>query len=129
MKNNIRGKGEMAKWADAIDHRKRLCRLSKGFLSKKPYLPNLSIVLSMDDIKDIEHLVGYNLLEDTHRAIKFMKDSFLLTFVIADDATETAYILYDGHSSYAEYPYSALKRENERNADTMSALAKSMGIK
>ena len=130
MKNNIKAKdSETARWIDALEHRKRLCRMSKAFLSKKPYLPNLAIVLSMDDINDIEQLIGYNLLKDSHRAVKFMRDNFLLTFVIADDMTETAYIMYDGHSTYEEYPYSALKRENERTADAMSAISKSLGIK
>ena len=130
MKNNIKAKdSETAKWIDALEHRKRLCRMSKAFLSKKPYLPNLAIVLSMDDVNDIEQLIGYNLLKDSHRAVKFMRDNFLLTFVIADDMTETAYILYDGHSTYEEYPYSALKRENERTADAMSAISKSLGVK
>ena len=130
MKNTIRAKdSETAKWIDALEHRKRLCRLSKAFLSRKPYLPNVSIVISMDDVNDMEQLIGYNLLKDTHRAVKFMKDNFLLTFVITDDMTETAYILYDGHTSYEEYPYSALKRENERTADAMSAITKSLGIK
>lgn len=130
MKNTIKSKNsETARWIDALEHRKRLCRMSKAFLSKKPYLPNLAIVLSMDDVNDIEQLIGYNLLKDTHRAVKFMKDNFLLTFVIADDMTETAYILYDGHSTYEEYPYSALKRENERTADAMSAISKSLGVK
>ena len=130
MKNNIKSKdSETARWIDALEHRKRLCRMSKAFLSKKPYLPNLAIVLSMDDVNDIEHMIGYNLLKDTHRAVKFMRDNFLLTFVIADDMTETAYIMYDGHSTYEEYPYSALKRENERTADAMSAISKSLGVK
>lgn len=130
MKNNIKAKNsETARWIDALEHRKRLCRMSKAFLSKKPYLPNLAIVLSMDDINDIEQLIGYNLLKDTHRAVKFMRDNFLLTFVIADDMTETVYIMYDGHSTYEEYPYSALKRENERTADAMSAISKSLGVK
>lgn len=125
IKNNVKAKGEMAKWVEVIEHRKRLNKISKAGLAKKPYLPNVSIVISMDDVNDIEHLIGYNLLKDSYRAIKFMKDNFLLTLVIADDATETAYLLYDGHSSYDEYPYSAMKRENERNADAISALVKS----
>lgn len=120
---------EMGRWAEAIDHRKRLNRLSKGFLLKKPYLPNISLILSMDDINDIKHLIGYDLFKDTHRAVKFMKDNYLLTFVIADDATETAYVLYDGHTSYEELPYSAMRRENERTADAMSAISKSLGIR
>jgi len=125
IKNTVKAKGEMARWTDAIEHRKRLNKISKAGLAKKAYLPNVSIIISMDDVNDIEHLIGYNLFKDSYMAVKFMKDNFLLTLAISDDATETAYILYDGHSSYDEIPYAALKRENERNSDAISALVKS----
>lgn len=120
---------ELGKWTEAIDHRKRLNRISRGFLQKKPYLPNISLILSMSDVLDIEHMIGFNLFKDTHRAVKFMKDNFLLTLVIADDATDTAYVLYDGHTSYEDLPYSSMRRENERAASAMEAIGKSLGIK
>lgn len=130
MKKNIsRSKNsDVAKWMDIVDHRKRLSKLSKPFLGKKAFLPNLTINISMDDVDTINRLIGYNLLTDTYRASKFIKDMFLLALVITDDATETAYVMYDGHSSYEEYPYSSLKRENEKTTDAVNAMIKGLGV-
>lgn len=130
MKKNISRskKSDVSRWMDSIDHRKRLTKLSKAFLGKKAFLPNLSINISMDDVDMIQRLIGYNLLTDTHRAQKFIKDSFLLALVITDDATDTAYIMYDGHSNYEEYPYSSLKRENEKTSDAINAMIKGIGV-
>lgn len=130
MKSNISksGKSTVAKWFDIVEHRKRLNKLSMPFLGKKSFLPNLTINISMDDVNDIQRLIGYNLLTDTARASKFIKDNFLLALVITDDATETAYILYDGHSDYDEYPYNSMKRENEKVNDEINALIKGLGV-
>lgn len=130
MKKNISksSKSTVAKWFDIVDHRKRLNKLSMPFLGKKPFLPNLTINISMEDVDTIQRLIGYNLLTDTYRASKFITDNFLLAFVITDDATETAYILYDGHSDYEEYPYNSLKRDNEKVNDEINAMIKGLGV-
>ena len=128
MKRNISKSksSDVSKWVDVIEHRKRLSKLSKPFLGKKAFLPNLTINISMDDVDRINRMIGYNLLTDTFRASKFIKDTFLLALVITDDATETAYILYDGHSEYEEYPYSSLKRENDKSASHVDTIIKGM---
>ncbi len=130
MKKNIVNKNnsDVIKWADMLEHRKRLAKLSLPFFGKKSFLPNLTIVMTMEDVENIQRLIGYNLLTDTHRASKFIKDSFLLGLVICDEATETAYIMYDGHSNYEEYPYSSLKRENEKVNDEINAMIKGLGM-
>lgn len=130
MKKNISKSrnSDVSKWMDIIDHRKRLSKLSKPFLGKKAFLPNLTVNISMDDVDTINRLIGYNLLTDTHRAAKFIKDTFLLALVITDDATETAYIMYDGHSSYEEYPYSSLRRENDKRDSEVENLIKGLNI-
>ena len=130
MKKNISKSNNsvVAKYFDIVEHRKRLNKLSMPFLGKKSFLPNLTINISMDDVDTIQRLIGYNLLTDTYRASKFIKDNFLLAFVITDDATETAYVLYDGHSDYEEYPYNSLKRENEKVNDEINAMIKGLGM-
>lgn len=127
IKNGLSGKDDAAKWMTALDHRKRLNRLSMGFLGKKPYLPNLSMIISNGDVKDIENTVGYNLLKEPKRAVKFMKDNFLLSFVVVDDITETAYVLIDGHADFEEYPYTSIKRENQKNSEAINALLRGIG--
>lgn len=128
MKNNVsrRGTSTVAKWFDIVDHRKRLNKFR--WLSGKPFLPNVTIHISMEDINEIQRHIGYNLLTDTARAAKFIKDNFLLSLIITDDATDTAYILYDGHTDYEEYPYASMKRENEKVNDEINALIKGLGV-
>lgn len=128
MKNNVsrRGTSTVAKWFDIVDHRKRLNKFR--WLSGKPFLPNVTIHVSMEDINEIQRHIGYNLLTDTARAAKFIKDNFLLSLIITDDATDTAYILYDGHTDYEEYPYASMKRENEKVNDEINALIKGLGV-
>lgn len=130
MKKNISksNKSAVAKWFDIVEHRKRLAKLSMPFLGRKAFLPNLTIHISMDDVNNIQRLIGYNLLTDTARASKFIKDNFLIALVITDDATETAYVLYDGHSNYEEYPYTSIKRDNEKVNDEINAMIKGLGL-
>jgi hypothetical protein len=127
MKKNISGNSDLDKWSDALDHRKRLNSISKAAFAKRPFLPNVSIVISMEEINEIQRVVGYNLLTDTRRTIKFMQDNFLLSFVIADDLTETMYVMYDGHSRFEEYPYSSVQKENQKNEKLVNALIKTTG--
>ena len=130
MKKNISASksSNVARWADVLEHRKRLSKLSLPFFNRKAFLPNVSLVLSMDDINTINRMIGYNLLTDVRRAMKLVKDMFLLGFVIIDEATETAYILYDGHSDYEEYPFRTLKRENDKTSDAIDAMIKGIGV-
>lgn len=130
MKNGIANAkhSAVAKWFDIVNRRKILNKLRVPFLSKKAFLPNVTINISMEDVNNIQRLIGYNLLTDSARASKFIKDNMLLALVITDDATETAYVLYDGHSEYEEYPYATMKRENEKVNDEINALIKGLGV-
>ena len=130
IKDSVKKDNDIDRWLNALKHRKRMNKIrSLPLLTKKPYLPNTSIVISMEDIAEIERTIGYNLLKDTNRTIKFMKDNFLLTFVVTDDVTETAWVLYDGHNQFDEFPYSTIKRENEKNNDMVNALVKNLLVK
>lgn len=128
IKKYVRGDNDVARWAGALDHRKQMSKIRNAipFLSKKPYLPNTTIMLSIDDVADIERETGYDLLKDINRATKFMKDNFLLSLVIVDELTETLYILYDGHNEYEDYPFVSIQRENEKHNSQVETLIKSL---
>ena len=111
-----------------IDRRKRLNKLSIAFLGKKPFLPNMTMHISMNDVNEIYRQTGINLLTNISRTIKFVEDNFLLSLVITDDNAKTAYILYDSHTAYEEYPYKSLKRDNDKTSDTVDSLIKGLGI-
>lgn len=125
MKSAIKGaNSEIGRWIEPIEHRKRLNKMSKAALLSKPYLPNISVIISADDVREIEMMTGCNLYTDTRRAIKLMKDNYMLALVIADDVEETAKILYDGFSAYEEYPYKSMKRGEKKSNDISKELIK-----
>ena len=130
IKKNISKNNDVTRWIDALERRKNSNKIRNNipFLSKKPYLPNTSIVVSMEDVSEIKRVVGYDLLNDPKRTIKFMKDNFLLTFVISDDVTETLYVMYDGDTRFSEFPFATIKRENNKNEDIVNALIKGIGM-
>lgn len=130
IKNHFIKSNDVTKWADALERRRNSNKIRNNipFLSKKPYLPNTSIVVSMEDISEIERTIGYNLLQETKRTMKFMKDNFLLSFVISDDVTETLYVMNDGDTQFSEFPFSSVKRENNKNEDIVDALIKGIGM-
>lgn len=130
MKKNIVGssKNELSRYMNMIDRRKRLNKLSIAFLGKKPFLPNMTMHISMNDVNEIYRQTGINLLTNISRTIKFVEDNFLLSLVITDDNAKTAYILYDSHTAYEEYPYKSLKRDNDKTSDTVDSLIKGLGI-
>lgn len=130
IKNHFIKSNDVTKWADALERRRNSNKIRNNipFLSKKPYLPNTSIVVSMEDISEIERTIGYNLSQETKRTMKFMKDNFLLSFVISDDVTETLYVMNDGDTQFSEFPFSSIKRENNKNEDIVNALIKGIGM-
>lgn len=131
IKKSVSRDNDVSRWMKTIELRQKNAKKIRNnivFLQKKSYLPNTSVVLSMDDIAEIERVIGYNLLKDTKRTAKFMTDNFLLSFVVADDVSETVYVMYDGHPDFQEFPYSTIKRENNKNEDIVNALIKGIGM-
>jgi hypothetical protein len=114
------------RWFSALERRKRLADLSQPTLNKKAFLPNTSVIISMDEVHNIKRQVGFSML-DIKVASKFMKDNMLLAMVIVDDMTETLFALYDGHSNFDEYTYSSIERDNAKHDKEMSTLIKTIG--
>lgn len=133
IKKRVTRNDDVSKWAEALEKRKNSNLLSRFNIfakndNKRPYLPNTSIIISMEDVAEIERVVGYNLIKDKARTIKFMKDNFLLSLVVTDDVTKTLYVMYDGHTSFIEIPYTTIKRENDKTKDVVDSLIKGIGM-
>ena len=131
IKKNVAKNNDVTRWMKTIELRQKNAKKIRNniaFLNKKSYLPNTSIVISMEDVNEIERATGYNLLTNPKRTVKFMTDNFLLSFVITDDVSETVYVLYDGHQDFQEFPYTTIKRENNKNEDIVNALIKGIGM-
>ena len=130
IKRYVKSSSDVAKWANALEHRKNMSKIRNAipFLSKKPYLPNTSIMISMTDVEEINQTVGYDLLKDVNRTVKFMKDNFLLSFVIVDELTETVYVLHDGRNEFEDYPFDAIRRENDKKNSIADTLIKALAL-
>jgi hypothetical protein len=127
IKGNInRSNDEASQWFTALQRRKRLTSISMPALNKKAFLPNTAVVLSMGDVRIIETQYGINVL-DAKYAKRLIEDNFLLSFVIADDMTETLHVMHDGHLNFEEYPYTTVSRENAANNKEMATLIKAIG--
>ena len=114
------------RWANIIEERKRMSQMSTATMGKRVFLPNTTILITMDEVREIEQKSGYNLLEP-RVGNRVIKDYFLLGIMIVDDMLDTAYILYDGFSEYAEYPYSMMMRENETSDKEIKNLLRALG--
>ena len=104
------------KWNAAFKNRKRLAKLSVPFIMRS-YLPNGTIVMTMNEVEYVKDNFGIDLIEGSH-AKMIMDQNFLLGFVILDQSNEIAYVMYDGinQGQFQQYSYTALDRE-QKNTD------------
>ena len=126
IKANIAQSRNKTNWWRSLRSKTLLGRIRQ--LGGKPnVIPNTTLVLSMDEVEYISNSYGINLLNDVQSVTKLLDHFSLLGFVILDNSSELAYILYDGESSYQTYSYTALERENRNNANDMKALVSLLG--
>lgn len=113
------------RWASAFRQRKRLSKMSVPYLMKE-YTPNGSVVLTMDAVQYIKDEYGIDIMTPEH--VKMLMDaSFLLGFVILDQANEIVYVTYDGHGgNFQQYTYDMLVREQELSNKTMRELYRTL---
>ena len=113
------------RWASAFRQRKRLSKMSVPYLMKE-YTPNGSVVLTMDAVQYIKDEYGIDIMTPDH--VKMLMDaSFLLGFVILDQANEIVYVTYDGHGgNFQQYTYDMLVREQELSNKTMRELYRTL---
>ena len=113
------------RWASAFRQRKRLSKMSVPYLMKE-YTPNGSVVLTMDAVQYIKDEYGVDIMTPEH--VKMLMDaSFLLGFVILDQANEIVYVTYDGHGgNFQQYTYDMLVREQELSNKTMRDLYRTL---
>lgn len=113
------------RWASAFRQRKRLSKMSVPYLMKE-YTPNGSVVLTMDAVQYIKDEYGVDIMTPEH--VRMLMDaSFLLGFVILDQANEIVYVTYDGHGgNFQQYTYDMLVREQELSNKTMRDLYRTL---
>lgn len=103
---------------------KRLKDQKVTFRNFKPtnIVPNASLIISTSELDDIEKKFGMS-LKDVKIARRLMKNLFLMTLVIVDDATQTLQILYDGDgkngTGYQVYALETIEREISLNSNKL----------
>lgn len=119
---NSKGAG---RWAPAFRRRKRWAKMSVPYLMKG-FTPNGTVVLTMNEVQFIRDEYGVDIMLPDH--IKMLMDSsFLLGFVVLDQANEMCYITYDGHGGeFQQYTYAMLEREQQSSDRMLRELYRSI---
>ncbi len=109
-------------WWITLKRRKTLAKFRDNtFMSKGQLLPNTSIVISMDEAEYLKSTFGYDMM-DPDFVDKIMKQYFLLSFVVIDNASQIGHFLFDGQTEYQTYTFSSLEKENTNKADIKEVL-------
>ena len=97
-------------WWLALKRRKNMSRLRNQVFLPGGFLPNTTIVMSMEEVEYIKTRYGYDLMDE--RVVKKVMDEyFLLGFVVIDMAAEIGHFFYDGQTSYQSTTFDGLRRE------------------
>lgn len=112
----LKSRSSGTKWAVAFRNRKRMAKMSVPFLMKN-YLPNGTIVMTMNEVEYIRSAYGVDVMRPDHCKM-IMDENFLLGFVVLDQSNEIVHVMYDGINAgqFQQYSYAALERE-QKNSD------------
>lgn len=81
-------------------------------------VPNSTIVITNYEVDYIEKHTGVN-VKDPTIAKKIIKNMFLMTFAVIDDASRTIDIMYDGSDDFQTYALETLEREVSMNSNKL----------
>lgn len=128
--NNIRqdvnGKFSDSRWWTVLRRRSKRSSLLRKLNSKNQLLPNSTIVITMDEVHKMRNEHSVDLMSTT-TVRKLMNEYFLISFVVADTASEIAYFMYDGESDFQQYSYTSLERENSNQAREVKNIMQILG--
>lgn len=117
--------GGAGQWGAAFRQRKRWSKMSIPFLMKE-YTPNGTVVFTMNEVQFIRDEYGIDVMNAQHVKM-LMEASFLLGFVVLDQANEICYVTYDGHEGqFQQYTYDMLSRERKNDDRAMRELYRAM---
>ena len=87
-----------------------------ALLRRSPAAAISTVVITDQEVDYLK--MNYNIdITNPRRAIEFMRNYNLMCFVIVNEQTETARFLYDGDTSFINYSFSALDKDN-RNKES-----------
>lgn len=114
LRSDALGSRGAGRWSAAFRRRKRWKDMSVPYLMKS-FTPNGTIVLTMNEVQYIRDEYGVDVMRPDH--VKMLMDSsFLLGFVVLDQANEIVYVSYDGEEGNCQqYTYAMLERSDRDN--------------
>jgi len=107
-------------------NRSKMDKLRRFTFSKNKFLPNSTIVITTDELSQIKNIHGIDLMRPAE-AQKLMDIFFLLGFVVTDTASELAYFLFDGYTSFQTFTYSSLEKETGSSSTELKKIIDLMG--
>lgn len=113
-----------APWKATLKRFSRLSKISIPYLMKE-YVPNGTIVITMNEVEYMKSQYGIDLMIMDHIRM-IMDENFLLGFVILDQENELVYVTYHGHGEVMQtYSYAMLEREQQATDRMMRELYRS----
>jgi hypothetical protein len=118
-----RTKNVSAKWWHKLKQLSLSNKLA-GLFNTKKFIPNVTMVVTMDEIEYMKNTNGIN-LQSPANVQKLMKIFFLMGFAILDEIDGIAYFYDEDARQFRHYSYESLKKE-ERDSSSIKALVSLM---
>jgi hypothetical protein len=101
----------------------------KGANKVNQPIPITTMVISKENVDNIKHMHGIDIINKPGFANKIMKNFFLMTFVVVDESIETAYIYNDETRDFSTYSSKQLEGYSKSNNVDMKDLYKALLMK
>jgi hypothetical protein len=122
IKNDVLNRSTGASpWWLTLKRRRDKAKISNVLPIMNKYLPNASIIISMQEVEFIKSQFGFDLMNPIF-VDKIMNTFFLLGFVVVDTSTQIAHFLFDGQTAFQSVTFNGLQRENSASTDTKEIL-------
>jgi hypothetical protein len=81
-------------------------------------IPTATMVITKENVDNIKHRHGVDLLSNPSFISKIMKNFFLMTFIIVDESIETVYFYNDETKNFSHYSFKSLEGfSKQKNID------------
>lgn len=101
-------------------------RLRRMTGKKGDFLPNATILITMEEVEYILNEYGIDLINNINAVRQLFDIYFLLGLVIYDSSNNLVYFIFDGQASYQALPLTALERETAIKVNDVKAITSLM---
>lgn len=101
-------------------------RLRRMTGRKGDFLPNATILITMEEVEYILNEYGIDLINNINAVRQLFDIYFLLGLAIYDSSNSLVYFIFDGQASYQALPLTALERETATKINDIRAITSLM---